>query len=225
MTEKEQNLEAIKLIASKTEKKFHNILSNGDDILIVIDDKYDIIKSKLTNVSKLKKSLMFRLSLGSLSGSDAICIMIHFNFGYTNNNNKFHEIIGYKKDNIILDPADNELLPELMEEFSLLHQEYINNIKLDEEDINMIVNYIFPENIDGFIEKLSIKTINNIFDLELFKNELLSLAKSWDMDKGNSWDMNKKRNIVRNIVRDLIFNGYDRNFLMKLKIVDYPIDQ
>jgi hypothetical protein len=221
MTEKEQNLEAIKLIASKTEKKFHNILSKGDDILIVIDDKYDIIKSKLTNVSKLKKSLMFRLSLGFISGSDAICIMIHFNFGYTNNNNKFHEIIGYKKDNIILDPADNELLPELMEEFSLLHQEYINNIKLDEEDINMILNYILLEYTDkstiDLKQKLTVKTINNISDLELFKNELLSLAKKDNMIQ--SIVEENKKNIIKNIIMDLVFNGYDKSFLAKLKII------
>jgi hypothetical protein len=218
----EKNWASIRLLIKKIENiiKFNNIIIKDGNILIIIDDKRDIIESKLIHVGKLKKSLMFKIELKTLN--DSIRIMFSFHFGF-NNNVEFKEIIGY--DNIILDTTGSELLPELIEEFSLLHQEYINNIKLDEEDINMIVNYIFPENIDGFIEKLSIKTINNIFDLELFKNELLSLAKSWDMDKGNSWDMNKKRNIVRNIVRDLIFNGYDRNFLMKLKIVDYPIDQ
>lgn len=184
----------------------NTVIKDKDRIFVLFKNNNDIIKNKLANTNDLIKSLSFYFLISN--SEDYIRFLLNFSFGVCEYNATQKQmssynsrIIGYEGIinyyDIILDPVNNELLPDLIMKFALSHNKYINSTDFDNKYIKTISNII---NLDPNEEA----TVN-IYSIEKNIKNFLSQNKN----KEEEIDIVKKK---------IIFNGYDDIFLSKLNV-------
>ena len=184
----------------------NTVIKDKDRIFVLFKNNNDIIKNKLANTNDLIKSLSFYFLISN--SEDDIRFLLNFSFGVCEYNATQKQmssynsrIIGYEGIinyyDIILDPVNNELLPDLIMKFALSHNKYINSTDFDNKYIKTISNII---NLDPNEEA----TVN-IYSIEKNIKNFLSQNKN----KEEEIDIVKKK---------IIFNGYDDIFLSKLNV-------
>ena len=184
----------------------NTVIKDKDRIFVLFKNNNDIIKNKLANTNDLIKSLSFYFLISN--SEDYIRFLLNFSFGVCEYNATQKQmssynsrIIGYEGIinyyDIILDPVNNELLPDLIMKFALSHNKYINSTDFDNKYIKTISNII---NLDPNEEA----TVN-IYSIEKNIKNFLSQNKN----KEEEIDIVKKK---------IIFNGYDDIFLNKLNV-------
>lgn len=184
----------------------NTVIKDKDRIFVLFKNNNDIIKNKLANTNDLIKSLSFYFLISN--SEDYIRFLLNFSFGVCEYNATQKQMLSYNSRiigyegiinyyDIILDPVNNELLPDLIMKFALSHNKYINSTDFDNKYIKTISNII---NLDPNEEA----TVN-IYSIEKNIKNFLSQNKN-------------KEEEIDNVKKKIIFNGYDDIFLNKLNV-------
>lgn len=184
----------------------NTVIKDKDRIFVLFKNNNDIIKNKLVNTNDLIKSLSFYFLISN--SEDYIRFLLNFSFGVCEYNATQKQMLSYNSRiigyegiinyyDIILDPVNNELLPDLIMKFALSHNKYINSTDFDNKYIKTISNII---NLDPNEEA----TVN-IYSIEKNIKNFLSQNKN-------------KEEEIDNVKKKIIFNGYDDIFLNKLNV-------